>query len=125
MKLILKVITSAFVIGATACTFTIPTGSEDENENTIPFGTIEPDLDYSNETPDCFTAAQRIEDYVVEGMTLADVRRLVGQPRVILPGTWYWTAGFTREGRPAVYYAFGPADDDVPVKSTSTATNLC
>lgn len=104
------------------CTYTF---SGQEEIAPIPVGTVKPELDYSSDAPDCETTAQRIEDNVQLGMTLADVRRLVGPPRVILPGTWWWTEGFSKDGLPHVRYPFGPSGDDVIVTSVSTDTSNC
>ncbi len=93
--------------------------------NTIPFGTVKPEIDFSRETPGCELAAERIADNIQVGMTLADVRRLVGQPRVIVPGRWIWSPGFASDGRPMVRYKFGPADNDVPISAFSTDSFGC
>lgn len=113
---------SVSAIVASGCTYTF---SEGEQIESIPVGSIKPDLDFSADAPDCVTAAQRIEDNLQIGMTLADVRRLVGPPRVVLPGSWWWTAGFGNEGLPNVRYAFGPGDDDVQISSVSTDSSSC
>lgn len=105
------------------CTYTF--SDSEKVVASIPVGTVKPELDYSNDQPDCETTAQRIADNVQVGMTLADVRRLVGSPRVILPGSWWWTEGFSTKGRPHVRYPFGPSGDDVPVTSVSTDTSNC
>lgn len=99
--------------------------SKEEVEASIPAGTIKPDIDYSAESPDCETAAQRIAENIQVGMTLADVKRLVGKPRVVLPGSFWWTPGFSLSGKPTVRYAFGPAEDNVPVTAFSTDTSGC
>ncbi len=111
------------VILVAGCTFTLPT---DEGVEVVPFNTIKPELDYSAESPDCELAAQRIKDNLVVGMTLADVKRLVGQPRLIMPGSWWWTAGFSKStGKPRVSYPLGPSADDVPITSFRSNTDGC
>jgi len=124
--------TTLFIIslGATsACTRTFDLSGKSTSENPqspkaesakvelIPIGTVKPELDFSNEVPDCETAAQRIRDNVTEGMVLADIRRLVGKPRAALPGSWWWSSGFGSTGRPFVRFGFGTGDDTVPVTS--------
>ncbi len=94
----------------------------------VPVNSVKPEIDHSTEAPDCITAAQRIEEHLVVGMTLADVRRLVGKPRLVLPGSWWWTAGFSNNrsgGKPIVRYAFGPGADDVPISSFGFDSHGC
>jgi len=107
---------------ASACTIKIP---ERDQAVVIPEGTIKPELDFSEESPDCATAAKRIEENVVVGMTLADVRRVVGEPRLVLPGVWTWNSDFSRKGRPAVRFALGSGFDDEPVSSFSFESSGC
>lgn len=90
-----------------------------------PVSAIKPDIDYSTETPGCELAAQRLSENVEVGMTLAEVRRLVGQPRLILPGRWIWKSGFAFDGLPIVRYEFGPADDDVQITSFTSDSSSC
>ena len=112
------------VLGLTsACTFSLP---KIEAPESIPVGTIKPELDFSDENPDCATAAKRIEENLVVGMALADVRRLVGEPRLVLPGLWAWNSDFSREGRPVVRYSLaGSGCDDSPISSFSFESSNC
>lgn len=116
------------VISLNACSYTFNeagSGTGNAEKALIADGTVKPELDYSSDAPDCKMAAQRITDNLQVGMTLGEVKRLVGQPRVILPGSWYWTPGFNNEGYPAVRYPFGPAEDNVRITSFSADTSRC
>ena len=97
---------------------------EEEGDESIMLADIDPNLDYSDEVPDCKTAAQRIADNVQIGMRLADVRRVVGRPKFVFPGTWWWTEGFSTGGRPHVRFSPG-ISEDVPISSVSTETSGC
>lgn len=106
-----------------ACSFSLP---QLEQAESIPVGTIKPEIDFSDENPDCATAAKRIEENLVVGMTLADVRRLVGEPRLVLPGLWAWNGDFSRKGRPAVRFSLGGSGfDDSPISSFSFESSNC
>ena len=94
------------------------------DSNEIMLAGFKPDLDYSSEVPDCRTAAQRIEDNVQIGMRLADVRRVVGRPKFVFPGSWWWTSGFSLGGLPNVRFAPG-LSEDVPVTGVSIDTSSC
>ena len=97
---------------------------EEEGNEAIMIADIDPNLDYSSEVPDCKTAAQRIADNVQVGMILADVKRVVGRPKFVFPGTWWWTEGFSVTGRPNVRFSPG-GNDDVPITSFSTESSGC
>ncbi len=110
---------------SSGCSYTFSAADKIE---VVPVSALKPEIDYSAESPDCITAAQRIEEHLVVGMTLADVKRLVGKPRLILPGAWRWTASFSKDGKgdkPIVRYAFGPGADDVPITSFGFDSRGC
>lgn len=86
---------------------------------------VAPELDYSDETPDCVTAGQRIAAHIEVGMTLEDVRRLVGNPRWDLPGQWWWSASFSETGRPRIKFPFGRGLPDVKVTGVQADTDRC
>jgi len=67
---------------------------------------VKPEIDYSGESPDCFTAAQRLADNVQVGMTLGEVTRLVGQPKWRITGSWRWSKTFGGAGKPLVRFPF-------------------
>lgn len=95
-------------------------GDVSSEDNPVEVGKLKPEIDYSNESPGCELAADRLSENVQVGMTLGEVRRLVGKPRVILPGRWFWTRGIGFGGRPMVSYGFGPADSSVRITAFST-----
>ncbi len=114
---------AVFIAG---CTFSLPDSlPEREKVESLPVGEISPEIDYSAESPDCVTAAQRIEDSVVIGMALSDVRRLVGQPKTVLPGSWWWTSGFSIGGRPVVRFGFSGVEHGSVVSSFSIDRSDC
>ena len=115
-------VVAALVLG-TACTYQFK--AEEEPVVALPIGKIKPEIDYSNESPGCELAAERISAHVEVGMALVDVRRLVGQPQVILPSRWLWTKGFTVDGRPMVSHKGGPGDETAPITAFSTDTSAC
>ncbi len=97
---------------------------EDDNDKTIMVADINPALDYSGEVPDCRTAAQRIAENVQVGMRMADVRRLVGRPKLVFPGSWWWTEGLSLGGRPNVRFSLG-VSENVSVSSVSSDSSKC
>jgi len=97
---------------------------EEDESSAILVASIDPNLDYSGEVPDCRTAAQRIEDNVQIGMSLADVRRVVGRPRVVFPGSWWWSDGLSLGGRPSVRFTPG-LSENVAVSSVSIESSSC
>lgn len=108
------------------CTFNFqPKDATAEETKIIPVGSISPELDYSSESPGCEVAAQRIADNIQLGMAQKDVRRLVGQPRLVLPGTWYWSRGFSKEGLPLVRFKTSRADNTITVVSISAESSAC
>ena len=90
-----------------------------------PMAMILPDIDYSSESPDCETAGQRLADNIEVGMTLGDVRRLVGKPVFRLPGSWWWSRGLSKTGKPFVEFDLVLSNDDVKVKKVSTSVSGC
>ncbi len=86
---------------------------------------VKPDIDYSNETPDCLTAGQRIAENVVVGMTRQDVSRLVGNPAWKLPGSWWWSASFDKDGKPVVFFNGLASAQKQRVTSVSADTSAC
>lgn len=123
MRLFLVVAMVTSVLSA--CTFNIGKDKDDasveERKEVIPVGTVKPEIDFSSEIPSCEVAAQRIGDNLLVGMMAADVRRLVGKPRVIFPGIWLWTSSFSFEGRPAVRFGLSSSE----VSSFSADSNEC
>ena len=97
-----------------------------EKKATIPVGQINPEIDFSKDTPDCETAGERIAASVQEGMALADVQRLVGKPGWRFPGLWLWSASFDRSDRPFVRFGLGAAGNpQAPVLSFGAETSDC
>ncbi len=90
-----------------------------------PIAMVKPEIDYSSESPDCETAGQRLADNIEVGMTLGDVRRLVGKPVYRLPGSWWWSRGLSKTGKPNVQFDLVVSNDDVKVKKISTAVSGC
>ncbi len=86
---------------------------------------VKPELDYSNETPDCKTAALRIAENIEIGMTLSDVQRLVGKPKWKLPGSWWWSSSLSETGRPNIRYPIGPGTRDVVITGLSSEFGEC
>jgi len=115
---------SAVIATSMACTAINTTKPEPEP---IPAPTYKPEIDYSGESPDCETAGQRIKKHVKVGMTLREVRRLVGNPRYKIPGSWWWSNSFSlkKSARPTVTFPPAPADDDLKVLSFTASTTGC
>ena len=97
---------------------------DEEKNSRVLVATIDPSLDYSGEVPDCKTAAQRIADNVQIGMRLADVRRVVGRPKIVFPGSWWWSDGFSLGGRPNVRFSPG-VSEAVEVSAVSIESSSC
>jgi len=118
------ILSAAIIIALTACTATTTTKPEPEP---VPLPTYKPEIDHSKESPDCVTAGQRIEEHVKVGMTLREVRRLVGNPRYLIPGSWWWSDSFSLEksARPTVTFPPAPADDNLKVLSFTANTGGC
>lgn len=96
-----------------------------EKKASIPVGQVNPEIDFSNETPDCTTAGERIAASIQEGMALADVTRLVGKPGWKLPGSWWWAQSFNKSGRPFVRFELGASSLDAAVLGFSADTSDC
>ena len=86
---------------------------------------IRPDLDYSGEIPDCITAGERLAEYIQVGMTLGDVKRLVGRPFYQTPSSWSWSNNFVEKGLPKVRFPLGVAHDGAKVNSLHVETFNC
>ncbi len=86
---------------------------------------VKPEIDYSSESPDCETAAQRLTDNVEVGMTLGDVRRLVGSPLYRLPTTWWWSRGLSKTGKPYVEFPLVIGEDNVKIAKIVTDSSGC
>jgi len=97
---------------------------DDEENGSVMVASIDHSLDYSGEVPDCKTAAQRIADNVQIGMRLAEVRRVVGRPKIVFPGSWWWSEGFSLGGRPNVRFSPG-LSEDVEVSAVSIESSSC
>jgi len=101
------------------------TSSQDETKP-IQAGTAKPELDYSSESPGCKVAAQRIADNIQVGMTLADVRRLVGKPRTVIPGSWTWTRSLSfGDSVPGVKYGIISTGSDAEITSFTSDSSGC
>ncbi len=124
MRIVAPIILIVSVLAG--CTFQFePKDATVEETKIIPLGSVSPELDHSSESPVCEVAAQRIADNIQIGMAQKDVRRLVGQPRLVLPGTWYWSRGFSKEGLPLVRFKTSRADNTVTVASFSVDSSAC
>ena len=86
---------------------------------------VKPELDYSRESPDCITAAQRLADNVQVGMTLSEVTRLVGQPKLRVTGSWRWSKSFSRRGNPLVRFAFLPGRAHTVITGVVSDSSNC
>lgn len=100
-------------------------GAVDQVAITDPATRVSPELDYSDESPDCLTAANRLAENVEVGMPLDEVIRLVGKPRYKLPGSWWWGAAFSEKGVPVVKFQLGPGVGTKPVTSFLSETESC
>lgn len=87
--------------------------------------TIKPELDFSDEKPDCTTAGARLAEHIEIGMTLDDVIRLVGKPSLKLPGFWWWSGTVSKEGRPMVKFPIGRSQGDVVITELRSDTSSC
>jgi len=118
------VLSAALITTITACTATTvpqPTPAP------VPVPTYKPEIDHSKESPDCVTAGQRIEEHIKVGMTLREVRRLVGNPRYQIPGSWWWSNTFSlkKTARPTVTFRPAPVNDDLKVLSFTANISGC
>ena len=86
---------------------------------------IKPEIDYSSETPDCETAGTRLAEYIDVGMTLGDVRRLVGSPTFRLPTTWWWSRGFSKTGKPYIEFPLVTGNDDIKITNVVSDISGC
>ena len=100
-------------------------GSKSRPDEQISAKDIRPDLDFSGEIPDCITAGERLAEYIQVGMTLGDVKRLVGRPFYESPGSWRWSNNFVKDGLPKVSYRLGVAHDGAKVSSLQVETFNC
>ena len=121
IRLFIIVVGTSIVLSGCTFTFGQETDAVAKQSDTIPVGTVKPDIDYSSEAPGCEVAAQRIADNLQIGMQLEDVTRLVGQPRLILPGVWLWTRAVSSSGRPKVRFVIGTSK----VSSFSAENDEC
>lgn len=97
-----------------------------ENPPSEPVAAVKPEIDYSDTSPDCNTAAQRIADNVSAGVPMREVVRLVGKPAYKLPGIWWWSDSFSRTGHPYVRYNVADLNaDEETVTEISTDTSSC
>lgn len=86
---------------------------------------LKPEIDYAAEYPDCMTAGKRLAENIEIGMTLNEVTRLVGKPRWKVPGSWWWSKSFSKEGKPLVRFAFQKGREDTRVTAIETDTSRC
>ena len=86
--------------------FSAPSSKKETESFPTPILNVKPEIDYSSEYPSCIVAAQRLADNVEVGMSLKDVRRLVGQPRWMIPGSWWWSKSFSNAGKPRVRFGY-------------------
>lgn len=100
-------------------------GAIDDDATAIPAVKVKPDLDYSEELPDCVTAGERLAENIQVGMTLDEVIRLVGKPRYKLPGSWWWSASFSEKGVPVVKFRIGAGIGTKPITSFLADTEDC
>jgi hypothetical protein len=98
--------------------------SKDETFPT-PVLNVKPELDYSKEYPSCTVAGQRLAENVEVGMTLKDVVRLVGQPRLKVTGSWWWSKSFSQSGKPRVRFGLHRGRDDTIITAISTDVSRC
>lgn len=88
--------------------------------------TIKPEINYSDSIPDCETAGLRISENVTAGLPVYEVIRLVGKPAYRFPGSWWWSSGFSKTGKPYIQYdAIGSTVADGVVTKFSADTSKC
>ena len=105
--------------------FSAPSGKKETASFPTPILTVKPELDYSSEYPSCVVAAQRLADNVEVGMSLKDVRRLVGQPRWMIPGSWWWSKSFSSAGKPRVRFGYERGRDHTAITGIDTDSSRC
>ncbi len=86
---------------------------------------VKPEIDYSGEYPSCSEAGKRLAENVEVGMTLKDATRLVGQAKWRIPGSWWWSKSFTKDGKPLVRFALQQGRDDTVITAIVTDTHRC
>jgi len=131
IRLVVSVASIAVILSG--CTFTIggdpvekEVATDTDETKPIQAGTAKPELDYSSESPGCKVAAQRIADNIQVGMTLADVRRLVGKPRTVIPGSWTWTRSLSfGDSVPGVKYGIISTGSDAEITSFTSDSSGC
>ena len=105
--------------------FAAPSTKKETESFPTPILTVKPELDYSSEYPSCIVAAQRLADNVEVGMSLKDVRRLVGQPRWMIPGSWWWSKSFSSAGKPRVRFGYERGRDHTAITAIDTDSSRC
>ena len=118
---LLLTLVSACALLLSACAAT----EKPELEKSAPIAVFKPDVDYSDETPDCKTAAARIEANIKVGTPLSEVRRLVGKPAYRFPGSWWWSGSFNVKGHPSIFYDAVAASSTAVVSKFSFDISRC
>ena len=125
-KRILTILTAlGLLAGCTTMESMLGKSGDSADKFPTPILTVKPEIDFSDETPLCTVAGQRLAEHVEVGMTLKDVTRLVGKPRWKITGSWWWSKSFTKKGKPVVRFGLQRGRDDTVITSISTDVSGC